>query len=208
MSARVSLASASGFSSLPRPPSRARRGSSVPPPVSVIDQVLQKPFYNGIALCCQDIFLHSKFAPTQVFLDQLAETVGIFDLRKRTLPGRVWPSSSTLHCFEWCWDWWSTQRANHRNKDHQDGQITRFGPRRLMAGVRSWEGGHILEFICGHYIQTIRICLTILQFILFCLNQYMATLKVKGKSGGDPKKGQRGGGGEAALGERGLEGEG
>ena len=36
----------------------------------------------------------------------------------------------------------------------------------------------------------------------------MSTLKVKGKSGGDPKKGQRGGGGEAALGEGGLEGEG
>ena len=46
------------------------------------------------------------------------------------------------------------------------------------------------------------------KFILFCLNQYMSTLKVKGKSGGDPKKGQRGGGGEAALGEGGLEGEG
>ena len=39
MSARVSLATASGFSSAPRPPSRGRRGSSVPPPVSVIDQV-------------------------------------------------------------------------------------------------------------------------------------------------------------------------
>ena len=36
----------------------------------------------------------------------------------------------------------------------------------------------------------------------------MSTLKVKGKSGGDPKKGRTGGGGEAALGEGGLEGEG
>jgi len=29
-----------------------------------------------------------------VFLEQLAETVGIFDLRKRSLPGRVWPTET------------------------------------------------------------------------------------------------------------------
>ena len=46
------------------------------------------------------------------------------------------------------------------------------------------------------------------KFILFCLNQYMSTLKVESKSGGDAKKGRRGGGGEAALEAGGLEGEG
>ena len=29
-----------------------------------------------------------------MFLEQLAETVGIFDLRKRSLPGRVWPTET------------------------------------------------------------------------------------------------------------------
>ena len=27
-----------------------------------------------------------------MFLGQVAETVGLFDLRKRSLPGRVWPT--------------------------------------------------------------------------------------------------------------------
>ena len=29
-----------------------------------------------------------------MFLEQLAETVGLFDLRKRNLPGRVWPTET------------------------------------------------------------------------------------------------------------------
>ena len=68
MSARVSLASASGFSSLPRPPSRARRGSSVPPPVSVIDQVLQALF-TTVLHYVEKIYLlvrHFLFKPTGV----------------------------------------------------------------------------------------------------------------------------------------------
>ena len=157
MSARVSLASASGFSSLPRPPSRARRGSSVPPPVSVIDQVLQ-------ALLQQCCIMSQRYLLTfMIHTDRCSWTSWQRRLASSTWGNGLFRAGSGLvvHCFEWCWDWWSTQRANHRNKDHQDGQINRFGPRRLMAGVRSWEGGHILEFICRHYIQAIRICIKV-----------------------------------------------
>lgn len=62
-----------GGSSLVRPPSRA--GHPRPPPVSTTDQVSS-----------------STCTPLQVFLGQVAETVGLFDLRKRSLPGRVWPT--------------------------------------------------------------------------------------------------------------------
>ena len=51
---------------------------------------------------------------------------GIFDISSKCCWGML------EHCIavpvsllEWCWDWWSRQRANDRYKDHLDGQLTR-----------------------------------------------------------------------------------
>ena len=50
---------------------------------------------------------------------------GIFDISSKCCWGMLehW-IAVPVSLLEWCWDWWSRQRANDRYKDHLDGQLT------------------------------------------------------------------------------------